>query len=771
MVTTGHAEALRTVDSDRVRALTLPRRAGARVLVHLLATGAAALLFAVATLTAALPDGLRRPLADGLLAVVALAVGVVVLRTSRRGDPANRPAWRWASYAVLAWGGGQTWYAVEHALTGSVTRPGPCDVGFLLGVALAIRAALAFPTVSGNGAGRGRALLDGAVVAGCALLLTWVLVLADPAAGGGVEGWGVLLAYPLLDCGIATVLVVAAVRLPREHAVPLSLALAGVLVLLVTNLVTFSLGRSGALRSPEPAEVGFLLGFGLLGLGGLLQSTGRAPAAQVTSLVQQLLPYAGVPPVVLVLLLHPERLTAGPVALTVVLAALLLVRQVLAVAENDQLNARLLDRARRYQALVQGSADLTLVLDAEGRVGDASPSALRLLGDVRGRHWADLVVDPETARDDLARCAGLTDGVTTAALLRTPDGEVHLDARLTDLSHRREVGGVVVNARDVTDRWRTQRALEDSERRYRQMVETAAEGLAVSDADGVLRFGNRRLAELLGQPLDALVGRREDEVVAPLLDDEGRRLLAQHIARRRDGESSTYALTLTRADGPRHLRIAATPLHDADGAPDGSMALVTDVTEQVELERRLQQEALTDHLTGLGNRRALVEGVPSRFAGRALALLYVDLDDFKAVNDSAGHAAGDELLRQVAGRLRTCVRDDDLVVRLGGDEFAAVLVDEVDEVSAVQAAERVLQALAQPVRLDDGELVPSASIGVALSPAGQPDRVAALLRSADAALYAAKASGRGRVCTASEAVVVAGLPAARRPIRSVQLPA
>jgi diguanylate cyclase (GGDEF)-like protein len=210
------------------------------------------------------------------------------------------------------------------------------------------------------------------------------------------------------------------------------------------------------------------------------------------------------------------------------------------------------------------------------------------------------------------------------------------------------------------------------------------------------------------------------------------------------------------------VRLAATPLYDATGAPDGSMALVTDITAQVELEQRLQQEAVTDHLTGLGNRRALVEGLPARLAGRPLALLYVDLDDFKAVNDSAGHAAGDALLRAVAQRLRACVRDEDLVVRLGGDEFAAVPVDEADQDRAVQVAERVLEALAEPVELDGLHLRPAASIGVALSPAGSADPVGELLRDADAALYTAKAGGRGRVCTASG-------PVATPPVRPAEL--
>jgi diguanylate cyclase (GGDEF)-like protein/PAS domain S-box-containing protein len=721
------------------------------VALLLASCGAAAAVFVLATVTDVLPLGLRQPVADLLLAAVALGTGLLVHRASRRGDPVTHLTWRFAGYAMLAWGVGQLCFGLENLATGDVQRPGASDVGFLVAVVFAVRAAVAFPTVAGSRTGRGRALLDGSVVAGCALLLTWLLVLAAPGATAEpLADWGLLLAYPLVDCLIVTVLVSAAVRLPRERAVPVSLGLAGMLVLLITSLVTFTLNRTGQLGNPEPAEVGYLLCFALVGLGALLQSGSRPPAARVTGLFQQLLPFLGVPPVVLALLVHSDRLTPGSVTLTVLLAVLLLVRQVLVIAENDQLNAALIDRGRRYEALVQGSADLTVVIHPSGVVSDASPSVDRLLGDVRGRPWTELVSDEdvEALRLDLAGCLGRPDGITTRFRLPGPDGDVHVDARLTDLTSRPEVGGIVVNARDVTDRWQTQRALEDSERRYRQMAETAAEGLAVIDPSGILRFANRRLAEVIGRPVDELVGRSENEILRTLVDEAGLAVLREQNAERRAGRSSTYDLVLQRPDGrTSHVRLAATPLYDAAGSPEGSMALVTDITAQVELEHRLQRDALTDHLTGLGNRRALVEAVPARLAGRPLALLYVDLDDFKAVNDSRGHAVGDLLLREVARRLQGCVREQDLVVRLGGDEFAAVLVDEDDEQRAVSVAERVLEVLDAPVRIAGVDVRVGASIGVALSTAEELDAVASLLHDADTALYAAKAGGRGRVRT------------------------
>jgi PAS domain S-box-containing protein len=553
-----------------------------------------------------------------------------------------------------------------------VTRPGPCDVGYALCAVFAVRAALAFPAVSGNVAGRRRAMLDGAVVAGCALVLTWVLVLADP-DGGRSSGFDLLLAYPLLDCVIITVLVVAVVRLPREHAVPLSLVVTGVLLVLLTNLVTFSLGRSGALRSPEPAEVGYLLGFALVGLGALLQSSSRSPAAQVTSLLQQLLPYAGVPPVVLVLLLLPERLSPGPIALMALLAVLLLARQVLAIAENDQLNARLLDRARRYQALVQGSADLTLVLDADGRVDDASPSALSLLGEVHGRHWADLLGDPGAARADLARCAGLAGGLATSARLRTGSGEVHLDVRLTDLSHRPEVGGVVVNARDVTDRWRTQRALagqraplpaDGRDRRggaggLRRRRRPAVRQPAAVRAAGAAPGGRHRPARA-GRHA-AAAGRPRPELMA----EQGHAVATARARPTRWCSPGPTARDTCASPRPRSTTRTAPPTGRWRWSPTSPSRS----SSSGGCSRTRSPTSSPDWATAGPWSRACRAATT---AGR-----WRCSTSTSTTSRPSTTPPGTPPATSCSGRSPTgcgpCVRDDDLVVRLGGDEFAVVL--------------------------------------------------------------------------------------------------
>jgi diguanylate cyclase (GGDEF)-like protein len=196
------------------------------------------------------------------------------------------------------------------------------------------------------------------------------------------------------------------------------------------------------------------------------------------------------------------------------------------------------------------------------------------------------------------------------------------------------------------------------------------------------------------------------------------------------------------------VEVASHPL-DWSGRP-ARLVLATDVTERTRLEAELTRQALHDPLTGLGNRalfRARVEAALARAArdggaaaGAGVAVLFLDLDNFKTVNDSLGHGAGDVLLTTVARRLLSATRGCDAVARLGGDEFAVLLDAVRDPAEAVVVAERVLDALRRPVHLEGAEVAAPASIGIATS--AHADTAEALLRDADVAMYRAKAHGR-----------------------------
>jgi diguanylate cyclase (GGDEF)-like protein len=194
--------------------------------------------------------------------------------------------------------------------------------------------------------------------------------------------------------------------------------------------------------------------------------------------------------------------------------------------------------------------------------------------------------------------------------------------------------------------------------------------------------------------------------------------------------------------------VSATPIHDPLGGVVGAVLVAHDVTAARELSDRLARLALYDHLTGLPNRTLFADrldraiGLAKR-AGNCFSLLYIDLDNFKEVNDSLGHQAGDQLLQLAADRLLHCVRDSDTVSRQGGDEFLALLINCSDVNASILCAQKIVDTLSAPYAIDGKQLRLSASVGIALYPSDATE-ARSLVRAADAAMYRGKCAGRGR---------------------------
>jgi diguanylate cyclase (GGDEF)-like protein/PAS domain S-box-containing protein len=299
--------------------------------------------------------------------------------------------------------------------------------------------------------------------------------------------------------------------------------------------------------------------------------------------------------------------------------------------------------------------------------------------------------------------------------------------------------------------------LRRQEERFRSMVQHASDVTLVTDPAGAISYASPAIERVLGVPVERAIGQPLLALVHPDDLPAARRMLDELNAAPRT--TAGARLRARRADGSwRWLATICTNLHD-DPSVNGIICNARDVTDEQLLADRLRFDATHDPLTHLANRALLQERIDAesadrRGADRPVAMLAIDLDDFKPVNDSLGHHVGDALLVSVAGRLRSCARPGDTVARLGGDEFA-VLLTPSSVADATAVAERILAVLAEPATVEGHLLTVRASIGVATGPARE---AAGLLRAADVAMYEAKQCGKGTVA-------VAGAGDAMTPIR------
>jgi len=306
--------------------------------------------------------------------------------------------------------------------------------------------------------------------------------------------------------------------------------------------------------------------------------------------------------------------------------------------------------------------------------------------------------------------------------------------------------GFVGHAIDITAQKLAEEALQASTGRMEALLDAQSRadiGLFVIEAGRVV-FANDALCRLFGYTeaeIQALPSYLE------LAHPVDRERVARNHQRRLTGERfpNRYDIAIiTRTGERREVEITASALSPEDGA--GVLVVMVDNTERKRVEERVQYLALHDALTGLANRVLFFDRlnnaiIAARRKGGAFALLYLDLDDFKPINDTYGHEAGDIALRSVAERLRDCVRESDTVARLGGDEFILLVNDALDEAAAATVAEKVIAALTRPLPIDGCTQRIGASIGIVLYPRHGED-ADTLIRHADAAMYGAKRLGK-----------------------------
>ena len=304
---------------------------------------------------------------------------------------------------------------------------------------------------------------------------------------------------------------------------------------------------------------------------------------------------------------------------------------------------------------------------------------------------------------------------------------------------------------DITERKAFEEALEQLSRQHEMVLKSAGEGIFGLDLDGNATFVNPAAARITGWKVEELVGRPQHNVLHHTKTDGSpypREECPIHAALEDGTTQSRDEEVFWRKDGTSFpVEYTSSPILQ-DGEVVGAVVTFKDITERKALEQQLHHQAFYDPLTGLPNRALFMERLAhaSTRANRRdsrVAVLFMDLDDFKVVNDSLGHKSGDQLLKAVAERVKACLRPEDTAARLGGDEFTFLVEDVASVGEGVELAERISEVLQPPFTLDEQKVFTTASIGIVLS-GPTHERAEDLLRHADLAMYRAKHKGKAR---------------------------
>jgi diguanylate cyclase (GGDEF)-like protein/PAS domain S-box-containing protein len=411
-------------------------------------------------------------------------------------------------------------------------------------------------------------------------------------------------------------------------------------------------------------------------------------------------------------------------------------------------------RGARWRAALEQAPIGVVELDLDGRVVSANQKMARLLGypveRLEGTTFASYVHPDErdaslTRTLLLARGEGKEDGVLRRLITAAgADLWVEGSAVLID-GFASGIDRIISYIVDVTAEQRHRQELAETNARFAALVEHSADAILIIDSsDGMVRYASPGLSAIIGRPAASVVGTSIRSLYHP--DDVARTATIIDGLIAELGKVISFDCRLLHADGQwRHVEITSTN-RMGDPAVRGIISNLREVTDRVEAASRLAHQAMHDGLTDLPNRALLLDRLGMALARasrsrRPCAALYVDLDRFKQINDTLGHAAGDQLLQAVAQRLQRAIRPGDSVARLGGDEFVVVSENIDDPTTAFLLAERIGAVVAEPVDLGDRTVTVPCSVGIALS---HNHSAEGLLQEADMALYRAKESGRNR---------------------------
>ncbi len=630
-------------------------------------------------------------------------------------------------------------------------------------------------------------LIDALILTVAAAALSWVYLMApyahDPTLSLPTQLTSI--AYPMMDILVLGVVLRLAVGSSRRGR-SFDFLLAGTGVLLITDAIYGWKLLHGGYDTGGILDVGWASFYALLGAAALHPSmrnlSERAPDhdGRLTRRRLVLLTCASLTAPALIIVrgtLHESLDLYVMVAASMILFALVLMRLTGIVHRHEEALGREAALRVAGEALVMAITReeiYSAALLAARAVVDPGVSACLYLREGE----EDTLIAVDSTDGDLASVAPLRLAELPEQVRRRLSGHrvITLEAPeqllcLSPLFIRDELRGILT----VLPRVRLKRATEESlatlatevalalqsaalteetlyqrsEARLSSLIKNASDVICIADQEAVVRYLSPSIEGMFGHLPGAIVDRRLIEIVHP---DDSPRVLAflAMVAAAPPGQPALAEFRVRHAEqGWREVEALGTNLL-SDEAIDGIVLNIRDISERKAFQAELEHQAFHDTLTGLPNRalfRNRVEHalVSQRRDGLPVAVLFLDIDDFKNVNDSLGHSAGDEVLQEVGRRLEDCMRPVDTAARLGGDEFAVLIHETENEMHSIEIAHRVMSALAVPMALDDRQVTIGTSIGIAFSDRGMLSSRDAdeLLRNADAAMYMAKESGKG----------------------------
>jgi diguanylate cyclase (GGDEF)-like protein/PAS domain S-box-containing protein len=725
-----------------------------------------------------------------------------------RANPLCRSALCFSLSAACFGIGQSMWTYCEDVLHVSPS-PSWADAPFLAAYPFLFVGTFSLSSRSLSRTTRLRVILDELICLTSLIAISWYFILGPTLLRGDIWSLKTIIAaaYPAGDILVLSGLLLLVMNLhTRRYRPSVAALLAGVLSIIVADTVYLYETLHAVYRTGGLADVAWPLGYGLLVMSALLLThlSLRDQPTDEEHVVEEARPgpmgfseaengWQVLIPSVLVLgcwalvglaLATPGHKKLLPVMAVTsgALACLVVVRQVMTSRDNDRLlrhlrdawqetinraeevervNGALQESQEMFKSAFEHTANGMALVAPDGHWLQVNRALCEMSGytdtELLVLRFGDMVHPDDRAEIEEAMAALARSDIESYRSERRcfrKDGQLFWVAvtisTVRDL--HRSTTCFISQIQDVTEHKRSEAARRDTERRYRSLVETSADGIIFVDSAGAIMMANRQAAKLHGyDDVEHLIGLDWMYLVAADFYDAARRerdrvmqggvlRALEYPARRKEGSSFPAEMSAAR-------------ILNEDGQPIGYMASIRDVTERHLAQERLAYQAQHDALTGLPNRSLLRDRLDEAIAAheeyeQPAALLLLDLNRFKEVNDTFGHHYGDALLVELGRRLVNALRSDDIIARLGGDEFAALLPDAgLDEAKLV--AERMLLTIDEPFRIEEQDFYVGISIGIALCPDHGAD-AAVLMRRADIAMYVAKRTSNGYMVYSSE---------------------